>query len=922
VEPNNEEQKRLDQAKGDPDGWRLWGPYLAERAWGTVREDYSADGSSWTYFPHDHARSRTYRWNEDGLCGISDIRQYLCFGLTLWNGQDAILKERLFGLTGPEGNHGEDVKEYYYYLDATPTHSYLKCLYKYPHRAFPYADLVATNRSRGRHESEYELIDTGIFGENRYFDVFVEYAKATPEDIAIRITIHNRGPEDASLHLLPTLWFRNTWSWGNDDRHPSLSADVSGDYSGNQCVGIRASHFALGTQYLICNDTVTITQANGENSETLALTPELLFCENETNHQRVFGVPNQTPYPKDAFHARIIGSDTRAVNPQHIGTKAAAWYPLNIPGGGSAIVKLRLRPTAPHLLELPGMFAKESFDALFETRIAEADAFYSPFTLPMDGKPLSEDGCRVQRQAFAGLIWSKQFYHYDVQKWIEGDPASPTPPAQRKKGRNSDWRTASMRDVLSMPDTWEYPWFAAWDLAFHMIPFAMIDPDFAKHQLLTLCREWYMHPSGKIPAYEWSFDDVNPPVLSWAALRIYKIERKAMGKERNEPGDTDFLERIFHKLLLNFTWWVNRKDTEGNNVFEGGFLGLDNIGVFDRSAPLPEGMSLEQCDGTAWMAMFCLNMLAIALELTRVNPAYQDVATKFAEHFVYIAHALTQMGDDGLAMWDEKDGFFYDILRQQSKENTESFMPMRIRSIVGLIPLFAVEAFDSDALNVAPDFLQRMEWFLRHRPGMAKDIAHITKRGQQDRILFSLINPDRLHRILSVVLDENEFLAPHGIRALSRYHKDHPFVCTLNGMNMSIGYEPAESMSGLFGGNSNWRGPIWFPINFLLIEALQKYDYVYGGEFMIEYPTGSGHQYDLWNIAALLSRRLSALFLQDSEGKRPVFGNNLTFQSDPDWRDHILFYEYFHGDNGAGIGASHQTGWTALVAKLLAQSGE
>lgn len=907
----NEEQKRLDEAKGQSDGWRHWGPYLAERAWGTVREDYSADGSAWTYFPHDHARSRAYRWNEDGLCGISDIRQFLCFGLTLWNGNDAILKERLFGLTGPEGNHGEDVKEYYYYLDATPTHSYLKCLYKYPQRAFPYADLVETNRRRGRLEPEYELMDTGVFGENRYFDVFVEYAKATTEDIAIRITVHNRGPEDAPLHLLPSLWFRNTWAWGYDARKPNLSAEIYGEYAAGEHIGIRASHFALGTRYLLCDESVE----SGADEDAMGVMPELIFCDNETNRERLFGAMNAAPHPKDAFHARIVEGKTEAVNPAQTGTKAAAWYRLNVPAGGSVTIKLRL-------LEMPEPFGAEAFDALFDKRIAEADAFYAPFTVPTDGPPLSEDGRRVQRQAFAGLIWSKQFYHYDVQRWLDGDPASPPPPPQRKKGRNADWRTAMMRDILSMPDKWEYPWFAAWDLAFHMIPFALIDPDFAKHQLLLLCREWYMHPNGKIPAYEWSFDDVNPPVLAWAALRVYKIERKAMGKTRGEPGDTDFLERVFHKLLLNFTYWVNQKDAEGNNVFEGGFLGLDNIGVFDRSAPLPDGMTLEQCDGTAWMAMYCLNMLAMALELSRVDTAYQDVATKFAEHFVYIAHALTHMGEDGLAMWDEKDGFFYDVLHQMAGGGEEEFVPMRIRSIVGLMPLFAVEAFDADALTVVPDFLKRLEWFLRHRPEMAKDIAHITKRGQDDRILFSLVSPERLRRILKVVLDENEFLSPHGVRALSRRHKDHPFSLPLHGMSFHIDYEPAESTSGLFGGNSNWRGPVWFPVNYLLIEALQKYDYVYGTDFTIEYPTGSGEQSDLWQIAALLSRRLSGIFLRDPSGNRPVFGGDATFQYDPLWRDHILFYEYFHGDNGAGLGASHQTGWTALVAKLLAQSGE
>ena len=901
-----EEEKRLTEVKGLPDGWRHWGPYLSERAWGTVREDYSADGSAWDYFTHDHARSRAYRWNEDGLAGICDNRQRLCFALALWNGNDPILKERYFGLSGPEGNHGEDVKEYYFYLDATPTHSYLKCLYKYPQRAFPYTELVETNRRRGKRDPEYELLDTGIFAEDRYFDVVVEYAKAAPEDIAIRLTVHNRGPEDALLHLLPTLWFRNTWAWGTDERHPSVAAD-----SGREFTAVRAANFSLGDRYLICDDS------------DLGVKPELIFCDNETNRARLFGAPNETDYPKDSFHARVVSGNKDAVNPAHTGTKAAAWYRLNVPAGGSVCVKLRLRPDAPHLMDRPALFGPKAFDGLFDERIAEADAFYERFTTPADGPPLSEDARRVQRQAFAGLIWSKQFYHYDVQKWLEGDATQPPPPPHRKQGRNSDWKTADMRDILSMPDAWEYPWFAAWDLAFHTIPFAQIDPDFAKHQLILLCREWYMHPNGQIPAYEWSFGDVNPPVLAWAALRVYKIERKSMGQGRGEAGDTAFLARIFHKLLLNFTWWVNRKDMEGNNVFEGGFLGLDNIGPFDRSAPLPDGTNLEQCDGTAWMAMFCLNMLAIALELSRVDASYQDVATKFAEHFVYIAHALTNIGDDGLAMWDDVDGFFYDVVFQRTAPGLpDNFIPMRVRSIVGLIPLFAVEAFDADALTVAPDFLRRMDWFLRHKPEMSRDIAHITQRGQQDRILFALVSPNRLRRILKFVLDENEFLSPHGIRALSCYHKDHAFVCHLNGMDFQINYEPAESRSGLFGGNSNWRGPVWFPINYLLIEALQKFDYMYGEDFQMEYPTGSGKTYDLWHIAAMLSRRLSSLFLRDANGRRPIYGETETFQTDPHWRDHILFHEYFHGDNGAGLGANHQTGWTALVAKLLGQSGE
>jgi hypothetical protein len=905
-----EEEKRVKEAGDDPNGWRLWGPYLAERAWGTVPEDYSADGNAWDYFPHDHARSRAYRWKEDGIAGLSDIRQFLCFALALWNGKDPILKERMFGLTGHEGNHGEDVKEYYFYLDATPTHSYLKMLYKYPQAAYPYADLVETNRNRSRQEFEYELLDTEAFAENRYFDVFVEYAKAAPEDICIRITACNRGPEAASLHLLPTLWFRNTWGWGYDERRPSLHHDAESMRS-----AIRAAHYALGSRYLVANTCDVDGEGEGGGA---CIQPQFLFTENETNNERLFGKPNATPYVKDAFNERILHDREDAVNPAMNGTKAAIWYPVTIPAGGSATLKLRLTTDAPGGIR--DFFRQDNFDSIFDARIAEADAFYAQFT--PEEATLSDDARAVQRQAYAGLIWSRQFYHYDVETWLNGDPNLPPPPVSHRMGRNSTWKTADMRDVLSMPDTWEYPWFAAWDLAFHCIPFAQIDPDFAKHQLILLCREWFMHPNGQLPAYEWAFSDVNPPVHAWAALRVYKIERKMKGKGRGEPGDCDFLERIFHKLLLNFTWWVNRKDAQGNNIFEGGFLGLDNIGVFDRSAMLPNGISLEQCDGTAWMAMFSLNMLAIALELARIDSTYQDVAIKFAEHFVYIAYALTQIGESGISMWDEEDGFFYDVLHESREGTTESvYEPLRIHSVVGLIPLLAVEAFDSDALAAAPDFLERMDWFLRHKPQLTQDIAHITKHGQQDRILFSLVSRSRLRRILSRVFSESEFLSPYGIRSVSRWHRDHPYSLNLGGMEYRIDYEPAESTTGLFGGNSNWRGPVWFPINYLLIEALQKYDYVYGTDFLTEFPTGSGQTYDLYHIAALLSRRLSSLFLRDSTGRRPVYGGTEVFQNDSHWRDNVLFHEYFHGDNGAGLGASHQTGWTGLVAKLLSQSG-
>lgn len=883
------EQERMEEARGNPDGWRHWGPYLSERAWGTVREDYSPDGAAWDFFPHDHARSRTYRWSEDGLGGICDIRQSLCFALALWNGRDPILKERMFGLTGPQGNHGEDVKELYYYLDATPTASYLKYLYKYPQAAFPYSQLVDENARRNQNQWEYELLDTGVFDDNRYFDVFVEYAKAEPEDIAIRITVHNRGPEAAPLHVLPTLWFRNNWVWGHVDsprRIPQVSAYRNGV--------IRATHPTLGERYLVCDQA-----------------PRLVFTENETNVQRlpqVRTVPARVPYYKDGFDALVVQGNEYAVNPALTGTKAAAWYKFDIPAGGVVEIRLRLVQDPPQFTE--NVFASLVFDDLFTARIREADDFYAPLAPP----DVSDDARLVQRQAFAGLIWSKQFYHYDVQRWLDGDPNLPPPPPERKTGRNNRWRHVSVADVISMPDTWEYPWFAAWDLAFHMIPFAQIDPDFAKHQLTLLCREWYMHPNGQLPAYEWAFGDVNPPVHAWAALRVYQIERKARGGN----GDVDFLERIFHKLLLNFTWWVNQKDEGGNNIFEGGFLGLDNVGVFDRSAPLPTGGYIEQSDGTAWMATFCLNMLAIALELNRMDRTYEDVATKFAEHFVYIAHAMNDIGTDSVEMWDEEDGFFYDVLHTPDDKTQR----LRLRSMVGLIPMFAVEAFTAEQVALAPDFLERLDWFLRHKPHLAQNVAHLNERGANQRALFSILDRERLRRILVRVFDENEFLAPYGVRSLSRAYSEHPYTLDINGGHYRVDYAPAESTSRLFGGNSNWRGPVWFPLNFLLIEALQRYDFVYGRSFMMEFPTGSGQKMTLGEIAAELSRRLTRTFMRGDDGKRPVFGGSDFLQTDPHFRDHITFNEYFHADNGAGLGASHQTGWTALVAKLISQSGE
>lgn len=910
---NSAESARIAASEHIPDGWRLWGPYLSERAWGTVREDYSADGSAWDSFPHDHARSRAYRWNEDGMGGISDIRQDLCFAIALWNGVDPILKERMFGLTGHQGNHGEDVKEYYYYLDATPTASYLKYLYKYPQSPFPYSELVDANAKRSRTEWEYELLDTGVFGENRYFDVFVEYAKAGAHDICIQITAHNRGPEAAPLHILPTLWFRNTWSW--DTRHAKPNLHRSPQALAGAALVI-AEHKRLGAYHLYAE------------SDTDGNRPQLLFTENETNFQRIFQSPNLSHYTKDGIHEAVVNNKQDAVNGLGEGTKVAAMYHSIVAPGESVTVRLRLQKAAevtePHSDAKHTLFGEE-FTQTFADRVAEADAFYERFTHPTEGGVLSDDAKNIQRQAFAGLIWSKQFYHFDVSKWLRGDPLCPTPPSGRNQGRNHTWKTLSIADVLSMPDKWEYPWFAAWDLAFHMIPFAQIDPDFAKHQLITLCREWYMHPSGQLPAYEWAFSDVNPPVHAWAALRVYKIERKAMGKKRGEPGDTNFLKRIFHKLLLNFTWWVNQKDTRNNNVFEGGFLGLDNIGVFDRSAPLPLGGTLEQADGTAWMAMYCLNMLAIALELASVDRDYEDVATKFAEHYVYIAYAMNSMSDDNLPLWDDEDGFYYDLLhipRESAKSNKE-YLPLKVRSWVGIIPLFAVEAFDADTLAAVPDFRRRFEWFLKHRPELAKGVAHIGRRGQDERALFSLVAPERLKRVLRRTLDEAEFLSPYGIRSLSKHHDKSPYQLNLDGTDYSVEYTPGESTTGLFGGNSNWRGPVWFPLNYLLIESLQKFDYVYGDNLKVEMPTGSGKESSLWDVSVELSRRLNRLLLRDKQtGLRPACGGIGAFQNDPHFRDHLMFYEYFHGDNGAGLGASHQTGWTALIAKTLAQSGE
>jgi hypothetical protein len=904
------EDHRLEEARLRKKHWKRWGPYLSDRQWGTVREDYSANGTAWEFFPFEHSHARTYRWGEDGIGGICDRHQMICFALALWNGKDPILKERLFGLTGNQGNHGEDVKECYFYLDSTPTHSYMRMLYKYPQAEFPYRWLLEENGKRGRTNPEFELLDTGVFQENRYFDVFVEYAKADVEDILIKITAFNRGPEAAPLHLLPTLWYRNTWSWGKDLRRPVVRR--APDTPGSLCTELQ--HWQYGKRWLLA-----------------AGTPELLFTENETNYEEIFKFRSRTPYVKDGFHSYLIRGNRGAVNPEHTGTKMASHYALNLGPGESATLKLRLTdldplggmdPDSPMVGTITGPAHHErtagipgtndfgaGFDAVFADRQKEASEFYES-RFP---KGMSDDAHHVMRQGYSGMLWNKQFYHYDVYTWLEGDPAGPEPPPERLHGRNKDWTHLYNDDVISMPDKWEYPWYAAWDLAFHCIPLAIVDPDYAKEQLLLLLREWYMHPNGQLPAYEWAFGDVNPPVHAWAAWRVYKIERRVRG-----VADRSFLERVFHKLLLNFTWWVNRKDPDGHNIFQGGFLGLDNIGVFDRSAPLPTGGHLEQSDGTSWMGMYCLNMLAIALELAKDDQAYEDVASKFFEHFVYIARAMNDMGPNGRSLWDDEDGFYYDLLHLPNGE--EHFL--KIRSIVGLIPLFAVETLEPEIVDRLPGFKRRMQWFIDNHPDVPEHIEMTQRSARGVRRLLSLANRKQLKRILTRMLDETEFLSPHGIRALSRYHEDHPYEVQVNGHTSKIDYEPAESNTDVFGGNSNWRGPIWFPVNYLLIESLQKYHHYFGEDFKIECPTHSRNEQDLWQVAQEISKRLTRIFVRGKDGKRPFAAGQELFNSDPHWRDLILFYEYFHGDNGAGLGASHQTGWTGLVAKLLEQSGE
>lgn len=876
------EEQRLAADRDRTAYWKRWGPYLSERQWGTVREDYSPDGAAWDYFPHDHARSRAYRWGEDGIAGISDNHQRLCFALALWNGEDPILKERMFGLTGSEGNHGEDVKEYYFYLDNTPTHSYMKCLYKYPHAAFPYEQLVKENRNRDRNSPEFELIDTGIFNDNRYFDIFIEYAKDSPEDILIKISITNQGTEEKTLHLLPTLWFRNYWSWVNKYDKPLFKVAKSD----NKFSVIEASHPTLGERWLYCD---------GKS--------QLLFTENDTNTERLFSATNTSSYVKDGINNYLIHGQKEVINPNLVGTKVSAQYILSIKPGETQTVQLRL-------CDLPNLtqpFDTE-FETIFQTRIKEADEFYQRIS-----SLKSEDERNVQRQALAGMLWSKQFYYYVVEDWLKGDPNEPPPPESRSSKRNHEWIHIFNNDVLSMPDKWEYPWYAAWDLAFHVIPLCMIDPEFAKRQLSRLTREWYMHPNGQLPAYEWTFSDVNPPVHAWATWRVYQIEKEIYGR-----ADKLFLERVFQKLLLNFTWWVNRKDVEGKNIFQGGFLGMDNIGVFDRSSQLPTGGYLQQADGTSWMAMYSLNMLTIALELAKENSAYEDIASKFFEHFLRIADAMDGIGKTEISLWDEEDGFYYDALHFPDDHQC----PMKVRSLVGLIPLFAIATIEQETLEKFPGFKRRLYWFINNRPDLKKNVACMETPGIGATRLLAIAYPDKLRRILRPMLDEAEFLSPYGIRSVSRYHESHPYILTVNKQEYRVDYEPAESTIGMFGGNSNWRGPIWFPINYLIIESLQKFYYYLGNDFKVEYPTNSGQMMTLEQVATDLSKRLSRIFLKDHSGRRPFNGGIEKFQTDPHWRDLILFNEYFNGDNGAGLGASHQTGWTGLVAKLLQQCGE
>jgi len=865
------EQKRLNDARERKIPWKKWGPYLSERQWGTVREDYSHDGNAWSYFSHDQSRSRTYRWGEDGLAGISDDKQRLCFAIALWNGRDPILKERLYGLTNSEGNHGEDVKEYYFYLDSTPTHSYMKYLYKYPQAEFPYGDLVTVNGRRSREEMEYELLDTGVFDEDRYFDVFVEYAKPDPEDLLIRVTIHNRGPEAATLHLLPTIWFRNTWSWGDAEPRPVLSQVEAGR--------IHAFHPELGDYTL--------------HSEGAA---ELLFTENESNAARLWDQPNGSPYVKDAFHEYLISSRQDAVNPAHTGTKAAVRYDLTIPAGGSAVVRLRLNGAAAG-------DAFGSFDAALAGCLREADEFYERIAAPS----LDDDQRRVHRQALAGMLWTKQYYYFDLDRWLQEHESHPMLVEGLARSRNAEWFHMLNRDIISMPDKWEYPWYAAWDLAFHTISLSLVDFDFAKDQLLLMLRNLYSHPNGQIPAYEWNFSDVNPPVHAWATLFLFNMEQR-LGR-----ADINFLERSFHGLMLNFNWWVNRKDPQGRNVFAGGFLGLDNIGIFDRSAPLPTGGHLDQADGTAWMAFYCQNMLEIALLLAESDPMYEEMAFRFLEHFLWITYAMDRVGNNRNEMWDEEDGFFYDLLQLPNGDA----MRLKVRSMVGLLPLCAATVLENNSGRFSR-LTELVGLFRKRHPELLRQIAPMDDSfvGYNERRLVAVCNKEKLQRILKYMLDEDEFLSPYGIRSLSRYHEAHPFRFYLEGQEFKVQYLPAESNNGMFGGNSNWRGPIWMPVNILIVRSLFNMYQFYGDDFRVECPTGSGNYLTLFEVAKEITRRLSTIFLRDG-GHRPVYGGTKKFQDDPHWRDYILFYEYFHGDNGAGLGASHQTGWTGLIAVAL-----
>jgi hypothetical protein len=880
------EEMRLAEAQKQKIPWKKWGPYLSERQWGTVREDYSDSGDAWNYFPHDQARSRAYRWGEDGLAGLCDDHQRLCFALALWNGQDPILKERLFGLTNSEANHGEDVKEYYFYLDSTPTHSYMKYLYKYPQAAYPYSNLVETNRRLGRQDFEYELLDTGVFAQDRYFDVFVEYAKVSPEDILIQITIYNRGPEVAEVHVLPTLWFRNQWSWQSQAERPRLCQVASTPGMGV----IQASDAELGERWLYCAGDVP-----------------LLFTENETNTQRIFGVPNRSPYVKDSINNYLVHGQAEAVNPEKQGTKAAAHYRLTVNPGAAQIVRLRLSDIAPAAVaqsngDAAGPFG-DQFEATLQARRQDADEFYAT-VIPAS---LTADEANVMRQALAGMLWSKQFYYYDVDRWLEERGSDPFKPTRKTAPRNDSWHHMYNADVISMPDKWEYPWYAAWDLAFHILPLTLVDEDFGKQQLDLMLQAQYLHPNGQVPAYEWNFGDVNPPVHAWSTIFTYRLQQARHGQ-----GDLDWLERCFHKLLLNFTWWVNRKDRTGRNVFEGGFLGLDNIGVFDRSAPLPTGGYLEQADGTAWMALFSQNMLEIAVELAQHRPAYGDMGIKFVEHFLWIATSMVHAGED-TGMWDEDDGFFYDVLRLPDG----SAQRLKVRSMVGLLPLCAATVFYGTFLREHPEVRDRLRGFIEARPELRTSIHDPVKLGYADRRLAAILDETRLRRVLTKMLDEQEFLSPYGIRSISRYHAEHPYVFHVGDQEYCVSYLPAESDTGMFGGNSNWRGPIWMPVNALIVRGLLQYYAYYGNDFIIECPTGSGRHMNLYQVAEEISRRLSRIFLRDEHGRRPVYGGTRKFQEDPHWRDYLLFYEYFHGDNGAGLGASHQTGWTGVIARAL-----